>query len=146
MNPGISLAAIYKPGRGQYPDCMTSRTRLIAALAAGAVLLVGIGIWLVMTGDRTDGTWPPSERAAFMRSCVEECRKSPGVTEDKYPLCDRACTCSADEGEKIMTVRELGATAQAISSGSASAEQIAKMDRVKAAGMSCAMQAAPEKK
>ena len=127
---------------------MTRRSQLIAALTAGASLLVAIGVWLVMAGDRKDGgtSWPPSERAAFMRSCVEECRKSPGVTEDKYPLCDRACACSADEGEKVMSVQELGRTAQSISGGSASAEQIAKMERVKAAGMRCAMQAAPETK
>lgn len=127
---------------------MTPRTRLIAALLAGAALLIAVAVWLVMPGDRKDGgmSWPPSERAAFMRSCVEECRKSPGVTEDKYPLCDRACTCSADEGEKVMTVQELGQTATSISGGSASPEQIAKMDRVKAAGMRCVMQAAQEKK
>jgi hypothetical protein len=123
---------------------MTQQSRLIAALVAGAALLVVIGVWLVMSGNRKEGTWPPSERAAFMRSCVEECRKSPGVTEDKYPLCDRACTCSADEGEKVMTAQEMGRTAQSISSGSASPEQIAKMDKVKAAGVSCAMRAAQE--
>jgi hypothetical protein len=119
---------------------------LIAALLGGAVLLIAAAVWLVMPGDRKDGgtSWPPSERAAFLRSCVEECRKSPGVTEDKYPLCDRACACSADEGEKVMSVQELMSTAQSISSGSGSAEQTAKMDRVKAAGMSCVMQAVPE--
>ena len=126
---------------------MTPRTRLIAALAAGGALLVVIGVWLVTASDRKDGTsWPPSDRAAFMRSCVEECRKSPGVTEDKYPLCDRACACSADEAERGMSVQELGSTAQAISGGSASAEQLAKMEKVKAAGLRCAMQAAQEKK
>ena len=117
---------------------MTPRTSLIAALLAGTVVLIVIAVWLVMPGDRQDATsWPASERAAFMRSCIEECRKSPGVTSDKYSLCDRACTCSADEGEKVMSVRELGLTAQALSSGSASAEQTEKMDRVKAAGMRC---------
>ena len=126
---------------------MTQRTRLIAALLGGAALLIAVAVWLVLPSDRKDGTsWPPSERAAFMRSCIEECRKSPGVTEDKYPLCDRACACSADEGEKVMSVQELGLTATSISSGSASAEQTAKMERVKAAGLSCAMRAAQEKK
>ena len=127
---------------------MTPRTRSIAALLGGAVLLIAVTVWLVLPSDRKDGgtSWPPSERAAFMRSCVEECRKSPGVTEDKYPLCDRACTCSADEGEKVMSVQELWSTATSISSGSASVEQTAKMERVKAAGMRCVMQAAPEKK
>src|SRR5258708_5177894 len=101
---------------------MTPRTSLIAALLGGAVLLIAAAVWLVMPGDRKDGgtSWPPSERAAFLRSCVEECRKSPGVTEDKYPLCDRTCACSADEGEKVMSVQELRSTAQSISSGSAS--------------------------
>ena len=110
--------------------------------------MIAVTVWLVLPSDRKDGgtSWPPSERAAFMRSCVEECRKSPGVTEDKYPLCDRACTCSADEGEKVMSVQELWSTATSISSGSASAEQTAKMERVKAAGLSCAMRAAQEKK
>ena len=126
---------------------MTPRSRLIAALLGGVALLIAVAVWLVMPGDRKDETsWPPAERAAFMRSCVEECRKSPGVTEDKYPLCDRACTCGADEGEKIMTVQELGLTAQAIAGGGASAEQIAKMERVKAAGMRCAIDSASDKK
>ena len=126
---------------------MTQRSRLIAALLGGAAILIAVAVWLVMASDRKDGTsWPPSDRAAFMRSCVEECRKSPGVTEDKYPLCDRACACSADEAEKSMSVQELGSTAQAISGGSASAEQLAKMEKMKAAGLSCAMQAAQEKK
>ncbi len=124
---------------------MTSQTRLIAMV--GGVAVVAAALWFTMVRDRTDlGGWPPSQRAEFMHSCVEECRKSPGVTEYKYPLCDRACTCGADEGEKIMTVQELGLTAQAIASGSASTEQLAKMDRVKAAGMRCAMGSAPDKK
>src|SRR5471030_1889746 len=127
---------------------MTPRTRLIAALLGGAAILIAVAVWLVMPSDGKDGgtSWPPSERAAFMRSCVEECRKSPGVTEDKYPLFDRACTCSADEGEKVMSVQELWSTATSISSGSASVEQTAKMERVKAAGLSCAMRAVQEKK
>lgn len=127
---------------------MTPQTRLIAVAGGVAVVAAAaIALWFTMASDRTKlGGWPPSERAEFMRSCVEECRKSPGVTEDKYPLCDRACTCGADEGEKIMTSQELGQTAQAISSGSASAAQLAKMERVKAAGMRCVMGSAPDKK
>jgi hypothetical protein len=124
-----------------------TRTQLISSLVAGAALLVVLGVWLVMAGGGKDGgAWPPSERAAFIRSCVEECRKSPGVTADKYPLCDRACACSADEGERIMTAQELGKTATSISNGTASPEQLAKMDRVKAAGMHCVTGAAPDKK
>jgi hypothetical protein len=123
---------------------MTSQTRLFAGLLAGAAVLAMVVAWLVTAGNRSEATgWPPSERAAFMRNCVEQCRKSPGVTEEKYPLCDRACTCSADEGEKIMTASELEGIAQAISKGIASVEQTAKMNRLKAAGMSCAAASSP---
>jgi hypothetical protein len=126
---------------------MTSRTRLIAALLGGVALLAVVAIWLLMPAAQTpeEKGWPPSERAGFMSSCIQECRKSPGVTEDKYPLCDQACGCAADEGEKIMTARELETTAAAISGGNASAEQTAKMDRLKAAGAKCAAVTAPAK-
>ena len=126
---------------------MTPRTRLIAILLGGSALLIMIAVWLVMSGDRTDGTsWPPSDRAAFMRSCIEKCRASPGVTEARYPLCDSACACAADEGEKVMSASELASAAQAITSGNASAEQTAKMERLKAAGLTCAMRTAQDKK
>lgn len=118
---------------------MTPRTGLIAALLGGVALLVAVAAWWFVAADhRKDGeSWSSSDRADFIRSCVEECRKSPGVTEDKYPLCDRACACGADEGERIMTAKELAAVAQAITSGKATPEQSAKMDSVKAAGMRC---------
>jgi hypothetical protein len=127
---------------------MTPRTGLIAALLGGVALLVAVaGWWFIAAGHSNDGaSWSSSDRAGFIRSCIEECRKSPGVTEDKYPLCDRACTCGADEGEKIMTAGELAAVAQALASGKATAEQSAKMDRIKAAGMSCVTTPPPAQK
>jgi hypothetical protein len=125
---------------------MTPRTRLIAALLGGAAVLAAAA-WLVIAGDRNEGTsWAASDRTAFMTSCVEQCRKAPGVTEAQYPRCDTACACAADEGEKTMTARELGSAALAISSGTASDEQKKKMDRVTAAGLSCVSAAAPARK
>lgn len=126
---------------------MSRQTRLIAALLAGLAVLALAAIWFVMGRDQQAAIgWPPSERAAFMGNCIEQCRASPGMTESRYPICDSACTCAADEGEKIMTVQELASAAQAIGSGNPSAEQTAKMDRLKAAGMRCATGAAPAKK
>jgi hypothetical protein len=87
-----------------------------------ALLAAVAGWWFVSADHNKDrALWSSSDRADFIRSCVEECRKSPGVTEDKYPLCDRACTCGADEGERIMTAGELAAVARALSSGNATA-------------------------
>ena len=126
---------------------MSRQTRFIAALLGGLVILALAVVWFVVAGHHKEGTsWPPSERAAFMRSCLEQCRTSPGVTEDRYPLCQSACSCAADEGEKTMTVEELASAAQAISSGKASAEQTAMVDRLKAAGRRCSTGTAPAQK
>ncbi len=128
---------------------MAPRTRWIAALLGGVAVLAIVGIWLTWSGNRQEAasaSWPPAVRGAFMRSCIEQCQKSPGVNADKYPLCDQACACAADEGEKIMTNQELDATAQAMSTASASPEQTAKMDRLKAAGARCVAAPAPASK
>ncbi len=103
--------------------------------------------WFVLAADRTDGKgWPPAERAAFMRNCVEQCRAAPGVSEAQYPACQAACACAADEGEKTMTAQDLESAARAIGSGKASAEQTAKLDGLKAAGARCAAGASPTPK
>lgn len=123
----------------------------VIAIAGGVafVAAAAVAFWLTMAGNHSGTTtagWPPAERAAFMRNCVEQCRAAPGVTADKYSICDRACTCAADEGEKTMTVQDLGRAAQAITDNNASAEQTAMMDRLKAAGARCAAGTPPPQK
>jgi hypothetical protein len=127
---------------------MTPQTRLIAIVGGAAfVVAAAVAFWFTMAANRADGKgWPTEERAAFMRNCVEQCRMTPGMTEARYPVCDTACTCAANEGEKNFTVEELAAAAQATISGNASPEQTAKMNRLKAAGMSCAAGNPPDKK
>jgi hypothetical protein len=126
---------------------MSRQTRFIAALLGGLAVLVLVAVWLMMADAPNGSTsWPPAARKSFIASCVEKCRASPGVTEARYPLCDSACACAADEGEKIMTGDELGAAALAISGGTASAEQNDKMNRIKAVAMACAMRTAQEKR
>jgi hypothetical protein len=125
---------------------MAPRTRLIALLLGGAAILVLAVLWFAIAAEHKEGTsWSASERADFMRSCVEQCRASAGMTQDRYPLCDSACSCAADEGERTTTVQELAVAVQAITSGKASTEQTAMMDRLKAAGLRCATGTAPAK-
>lgn len=127
---------------------MTSPMRSFVIVGGIAfVIAAAISFWLTMERNRMDGPgWPPAERAAFLRSCVEKCRAAPGMTADKYPLCDSACGCAADEGEKTMTLRDMSQAAEAISSGNASPEQTAKMERLKAAGARCAATIPQDKK
>ena len=126
---------------------MTSRTRLIAVLLGGAAVVAAGAVWLLMAlGTRDETSWPPAARAEFIRSCVEKCRLAPGVTEDRYPLCDATCICAADEGEKIMTSAELSAAGVAMATGRLSSAQTAKVERLKAASQSCATRPAPDKK
>jgi hypothetical protein len=132
-----------------------SGPRLVAAILGGLVaiaLLVGIGITVHRAGPDSaqpsrplvDGQpsdrWSEGQRAAFIDACVRSCRASPGVTPDRYPLCDQACKCGADEGEKIVTGQELVEIYKTMQSGKPTKEQNDKFERMKAAGIACAAQ------
>lgn len=127
---------------------MSRQTRLIAAVLGGAAVLALVVAWLMIGGGHGDKTsWSSSQRKSFMTSCVKECRATPGVTPDRYPICDVACTCAADEGEKIMTADELDTADQAVHAGTASPGQKEKMNRLAEAGRRCVTGAAtPAKK
>jgi hypothetical protein len=128
---------------------MSGQTRLLAIFAGVAVLalIAGVAITLQRGQDAQPsaepGRWPASDRAAFIDSCVKSCRAAPGVTPDRHPLCDQACTCGADEAEKIVTGQELVEIYNAVQSGKATKEQNDKLERMKAAGVACAAQGAP---
>jgi hypothetical protein len=125
------------------------RTRLLAifAVSAAIALVAGIAITLQRGQEAPpsdpSGRWPPQERTAFVDACVQKCRAAPGVTPDRYPLCDQACKCGADEGEKIVSGQELGEIYRAMQSGKATKEQNDKIERMKAAGIACAQNARP---
>lgn len=118
---------------------MASRTRLIVLTGSVAfVVAAAVAFWLTMAGHRSPAAgWSAGERAAFMESCVRECRAAPGVTADRYPACDQACTCGADEGSRTMTARELDEAADASSHSRATDEQKAKLERMHEAAMRC---------
>jgi len=124
---------------------MSGRTRLLAAIFGGLAviaLIAGVAITLQRGQDAQPsgqpGQWPAPERAAFVDSCVKSCRAAPGVTPDRYPLCDQACKCGADEAEKIVTGQELLEIYKAMQSGKPTKEQSDKLERMKAAGLACA--------
>ena len=120
------------------------RTRLLAAIFGGvAVIALIAGAVVVLRNQSTPsepGRWPPAERTAFIDSCVKSCRNSPGVTPARYPVCDQACTCSADEAEKMVTPQELMELYKGMQSGKPTKEQTDKLERMKAAGVACAAQ------
>jgi len=131
---------------------MSSSTRWLAAILGGAAivaLIVGAIIWHrgqePRISEPADG-WPEKERAAFIDSCVKSCRAAPGVTPDRYPLCDQACKCGADEGEKIVNGQELVEIYRAMQSGKPTKEQNDKLEKMKAAGVACASLGAGDKK
>jgi hypothetical protein len=126
------------------------RTRLLAAILGGlAVVALIAGAVIMLRNQSTPseptapGKWPPAERTAFIDSCVKSCRNSPGVTPARYPICDQACKCSADEAEKMVTPQELVELYKGMQSGKPTKEQSDKLEKMKAAGVACA---APDKK
>jgi hypothetical protein len=129
---------------------MSGSTRLLVIiLGAVVVIAAAAGIAIYLQGGQetappgplaTPGAWPASERQAFIASCVKSCRSSPGVTADRYPLCDQACKCSADEAEKLVTAEELVEIYKAMQGGTASKDQNDKVEKMKAAGIACVPQ------
>ena len=129
---------------------MSGSTRLLVIiLGAVVVIAAAAGIAIYLQGGQetappgppaTPGGWPASERKAFIDSCVRSCRSSPGVTADRYPLCDKACTCSADEAEKMVSAEELVEIYKAMQGGTASKDQNDKVEKMKAAGIACVPQ------
>jgi hypothetical protein len=118
------------------------RTRLIAAIVGGLAVIVLIAGAIFMlsnqgTAPSEPGRWPPAERTAFIDSCVKSCRNSPGVTPARYPICDQACKCSADEAEKMVTPQELVELYKGMQSGKPTKEQTDKLEKMKAAGVAC---------
>ena len=101
---------------------------LVALVTAAAYLLVP---------TQPPGPWPKEQRDAFIDSCNQKCRSSPGVTPDRYALCDKACTCGADEAERTVSSAELARIVMAQKVGMTSKEQDAKLQRIAAAGLAC---------
>jgi hypothetical protein len=115
----------------------------LSALAGGAVL-VAIALAVLPLKDDPKASpppspshWPESQRASFIENCVKSCRNAPGAAAAAYPLCDQACGCAADEGEKFVTVNELAMIVLAEKVGMASSEQKEKIQKLKDASLSC---------
>ncbi len=104
---------------------------ILGGLTIAAVAVAGYLFWMPSSG------WSTADRTSFIESCNRNCRSAPGVTPDRYPLCDKACTCAADEGEKIASGRELAEIEEAHKAGTASSEQNEKMQRITKAGLAC---------
>jgi hypothetical protein len=117
----------------------------LSALVGGAVL-VAIALAVLPLRDSTvaphapqpPNHWSESERATFIDACAKSCRNSAGATAAGQALCERVCSCSADEGEKFLTVNELAAIVLAEKVGMASSDQKEKMQKLKDAGLACA--------
>ena len=47
--------------------------------------------------------WTKDQRTRFVGSCVEGCQSTPNMSDSGKAACSKACTCLADQGEKMMT-------------------------------------------
>ena len=129
---------VHEPSYGRH---MSGNTRLLAAIFGGVAIIALIAGAVFMLRNQSTpsepGRGPPAERTAFIDSCVKSCRASPGVTPARYPVCDQACKCSADEAEKMVTPQELVELYRGMQSGKPTKEQTDKLEKMKAAGVAC---------
>jgi hypothetical protein len=47
--------------------------------------------------------WTKDQRTRFLGSCIEGCQSTPDLSAAGRAACPKACTCLADQGEKMMT-------------------------------------------
>lgn len=64
-------------------------------LAATALLLA--------IASPASAEWTKDQRSRFIASCVEGCQSTPDLSEAGRAACPGACSCLADQGEKMMT-------------------------------------------
>jgi hypothetical protein len=111
----------------------------------GLIAVVSIAAYFIEPKQSSDH-WPKEHRNAFIEACNKKCKASPGVTPDRYALCDKGCLCSADEAEKIMTSAELVQYYLAEKAGLVSSEQKKKVQKIGEAGVACLGEAVAPKK
>lgn len=104
--------------------------------AVGVVAVASLAAHLLLKRP-TPGHWAEAQKSAFIEACNTNCKKSPGVTPDRYPICEKVCACSAAEAEKILSEADLAEIEAAASSGKTSLEQNEKMQRMTKATQVC---------
>lgn len=119
---------------------LSTRSQVAVAGLVIVVVVAGLSLGFEFLHSRpstTPGHWPAEQKAAFIESCNTKCKAAPGVTPDRYPLCEKVCTCSADEGEKILSDADLSEIYAAQQSGKMSLEQNEKMQKLTKVAQAC---------
>jgi hypothetical protein len=120
---------------------MSSKTRsgntILGGLGLfGLVAIVAIAAYFI-DSKAPSSRWSKEQRDAFIETCSKKCKSSPDVTPDRHALCDKGCSCAADEAEKIASSLELAQYYLAEKAGLASNEQKQKMQKIGQAGAAC---------
>ena len=62
-----------------------------------------VALLLLAVAPPAVADWTKDQRARFVGSCVEGCQSTPNLSDKARTACPKACTCLADQGEKMMT-------------------------------------------
>jgi len=119
---------------------------MLGALAIAGLVAVVVAIVYFAGRGGGPGAWPQEQRSSFVDACNKNCRSSPGVTPERYPLCDKACACALEEAEKVLSSREMVQIYLAQQSGTLTEAQKATMQKIATTGVACATRTLGEKK
>jgi hypothetical protein len=127
------------------PISARSRAVLAGLAIAGLLAAVTLAVHLMKPGQ-SSARWPEAQRSSFIDACNKNCRSAPGVTPDRYPLCDKACLCAVEEGEKVLSGEDLTQIYLAQTGGKPTEEQKEKVRKLTRISLACVAEALRDRK
>jgi hypothetical protein len=98
--------------------------------------LLSIALLLALSSPAS-AEWTKDQRTRFLSSCGEGCQSTPDLSAAGRAACRTACTCLADQGEKMMTPADFDEADKA----AAENKTTAKMEELSKHFAVCAQQA-----
>ena len=72
---------------------------------------------LLALGAPASANWTRAQRTHFLDQCIASCQATPNLPEARRGVCDKTCSCVADEAETQVTPADMDAIEEAAAAG-----------------------------
>ena len=82
------------------------------------MLRLSLAILLLLAlGTPASANWTRAQRTHFLDQCIASCQATPNMPEARRGVCDKTCSCVADEAETQVTPADMDALDEAAAAG-----------------------------